>query len=212
MTDDRKKIPMSGWKLLYGFLINSKKTFAIVTLFSISLFLPDIGYCQPPQPPGAAKAGVVEKGLEEKEKELKPEKEVPVIRLEVPEEELEIPEGEKIFVKEFRFIGNEVLTSDYLKKLVSDYTNKELFLRQLQEVCAIITKEYHRLGYFLAKAYLPAQEIKEGVVLITIMEGQLGEIKVRGNKWYKKDFIKKHLLRLKKNPSITINFSNRYLS
>jgi len=169
----------------------------LIVLFSLSLFLPCIGYCQP-QAPDDTKAGVVERDLEKKEEELKLEKEIPFIELEIAEEELEIPEGEKIFVKEFTFIGNKLFASRYLKKLVSDYTNKGLSLKQLKEACVIITDEYHKRGYFLAKAYLPVQEIKDGVVLIEIMEGELGEIEIRGNKYYKKKFIKKHLLPLKK--------------
>jgi hemolysin activation/secretion protein len=51
-------------------------------------------------------------------------------------------------------------------------------LSELQAAAGRITLHYRQAGYFLARAYLPAQKMSSGVVTIAVLEGTLGEIKV----------------------------------
>ncbi len=59
-----------------------------------------------------------------------------------------------------------------------------LTIGQLQQVADAITKYYHDKGYFLARAVIPAQEIKDGVVNIRVLEGRLEKVQTSGNKRY----------------------------
>ena len=59
-----------------------------------------------------------------------------------------------------------------------------LTIGQLQQVADVITKYYHDKGYFLARAVIPAQEIKDGVVNIRVLEGRLEKVQTSGNKRY----------------------------
>ena len=59
-----------------------------------------------------------------------------------------------------------------------------LTIGQLQSVADSITKYYHDKGYFLARAVIPAQEIKDGVVNIRVLEGRLEKVQTSGNKMY----------------------------
>ena len=59
-----------------------------------------------------------------------------------------------------------------------------LTIGQLQQVADVITKYYHDRGYFLARAVIPAQEIKDGVVNIRVLEGRLEKVQTSGNKRY----------------------------
>jgi hemolysin activation/secretion protein len=59
-----------------------------------------------------------------------------------------------------------------------------LTIGQLQKVADAITQYYHDKGYFLARAVIPAQEIKEGVVNIRVLEGRLEKVQTSGNKMY----------------------------
>jgi hemolysin activation/secretion protein len=45
-----------------------------------------------------------------------------------------------------------------------------------------VTAAYAVQGYFLARSFIPAQEIENGVVTLQVVEGKLGKIKVAGNK------------------------------
>jgi hemolysin activation/secretion protein len=62
-----------------------------------------------------------------------------------------------------------------------------------------ITQLYQNRGYFLAKAYLPEQEIKDGVLKIVVLEGLLGDLKVIGNSIYPTPFVESHFNRQKQN-------------
>ena len=52
-------------------------------------------------------------------------------------------------------------------------------LSNLRELAAAITTYYRSRGYFLARAYLPAQDIVNGAVTIAVIEGQYGKVVVR---------------------------------
>lgn len=147
--------------------------------------------------PEEAKAGEVEKALErQKEFESGAEKSAPIIELKQSEVELEIPEGKKIQVLDFEFRGNAALKTAYLEDLVLPYKGSELSLKELREICKEIGDAYKKKGYFLAHAYLPVQEIRDGVVVIEIIEGELGEVEIEGN--CKEKFIRSHFRPAKK--------------
>lgn len=84
--------------------------------------------------------------------------------------------GAAIMVKQFEFEGNTVVPSDVLVKLIEGSGGKELTLGEIQEVADKISNYYHQQGFFLAKAYLPRQEIAEGKVKIQILEGKYDKI------------------------------------
>jgi hemolysin activation/secretion protein len=55
----------------------------------------------------------------------------------------------------------------------------ELTITDLRGMAARIADYYHQHGYFVAQAYLPAQDIKDGVVTIAVIDGQYGKITLR---------------------------------
>ncbi len=59
-----------------------------------------------------------------------------------------------------------------------------LTVGELQQIANVITEYYHRRGYFLARAVIPAQEVTDGIVHIRVLEGRLHKIVTVGNKRY----------------------------
>lgn len=55
----------------------------------------------------------------------------------------------------------------------------ERSLSELRAMADRIANFYHRNGHFLAQAYLPAQDIKNGEVTIAVIEGRYGKIDLR---------------------------------
>ena len=45
---------------------------------------------------------------------------------------------------------------------------------QMQEVANAVTQYYRNAGFILAQAYIPAQDVASGVVVIEVIEGTLG--------------------------------------
>jgi len=91
--------------------------------------------------------------------------------------------GNTIFVKDFKIEGAIHIEESKLLQLISSYKNKNLTFNDLQEVSSTITKEYRKKGYFVARAYLPVQNINEnnGVITIAIIEGNYGEFKLKNS-------------------------------
>jgi hemolysin activation/secretion protein len=59
-----------------------------------------------------------------------------------------------------------------------------LTIGQLQQVADQVTKYYKDKGFLLAQAFIPAQEVDEGKVLIEVVEGRLGNVLAQGNDGY----------------------------
>ena len=55
----------------------------------------------------------------------------------------------------------------------------ELTLGELRNMAGKIASYYQTRGYFLAQAYLPAQDIQHGVVTVQVLAGQYGKIELR---------------------------------
>lgn len=83
-----------------------------------------------------------------------------------------------IDVKKITVDGATVFTNESLQALVAEYATGTHTLGDLQKAAAKITAYYRKNGYFLARAYLPKQSLEDGVVTISVLEGNLGELKV----------------------------------
>ena len=81
----------------------------------------------------------------------------------------------KILVTDFLFDGNIKYSSVELKKSIENFISQELNYDDLLNVTNIISNYYRTRG-FLATAYLPEQNINEGIIIIKIVEGKLGKI------------------------------------
>lgn len=82
--------------------------------------------------------------------------------------------GAKIAIKAITVTGNTVIPAAELHALVADAEGRTLTLGELRAVADRVTRAYVARGYFLARAYLPAQEIAGGSVIIAVQEGRLG--------------------------------------
>jgi hemolysin activation/secretion protein len=87
-------------------------------------------------------------------------------------------DGQRVLVQGFRITGSSVIPQDELLPLVSDAIGKELSLAELDALTQRITRRLREAGLFVARAYLPAQDIRNGVVEIAVLEGRLGGLQV----------------------------------
>lgn len=55
-------------------------------------------------------------------------------------------------------------------------------LGMIETVADTITRFYRENGFILAKAYIPEQQVRDGVVTLTLLLGELGELKVENAK------------------------------
>lgn len=89
-----------------------------------------------------------------------------------------LPPSAPFLVKTIRITGNEKIDTATLHALVADGEGKRLTLVQLGELADRITDYYHRHGYPLARAIIPAQTVQDGVLVIEVIEARYGKIRL----------------------------------
>jgi hemolysin activation/secretion protein len=136
------------------------------------------GNCQSTDP------GILEKGLRESRQEFQPPplEVVPDIKIQDSRKIEDPGEGPKFFVREIKLTGNKLISTEELAPLIDVGEGDEMTLGILNLFANEVTAAYSLQGYFLARSFIPAQEIKNGVVMMQVVEGKLGGIEVAGNK------------------------------
>jgi hemolysin activation/secretion protein len=119
--------------------------------------------------------------------------------------------GKTIFVKSFKIENAIHIKEAKLQDLISSYTGKNLSFKEIQEVTSIITKEYRKEGYFVARAYLPVQDINAnaGVIIIAIIEGNYGEFKLKNDSLVKDSIVQGMLDTAKSDDIVSTNTLER---
>ena len=121
-------------------------------------------------------AGSLLQQIEQNKPQVLPHKMLP----EKPVEPAPMPmQGGVITVKSFRFAGNTLIASEKLAPVVATYLNRPLDFTQLQAAAAAIAATYREAGW-IVRAYLPAQDIADGVVVIQIVEAVFGGTHISG--------------------------------
>jgi hemolysin activation/secretion protein len=88
-------------------------------------------------------------------------------------------ETRSVVVKALQVTGARSIAAPDLIR-VSGFTPGNAFtLSELRKLAARMTAHYRNLGYLLAQTYLPAQDVTDGVVQLTVVEGQYGQIKIQ---------------------------------
>ena len=81
--------------------------------------------------------------------------------------------GIRVLVKGFTFIGYDgVATESELQAITSSYIGKTIFFSELQLLVETVTANLKNKGWFLAKAYLPKQDVTSGVIEIAVSQGK----------------------------------------
>jgi hemolysin activation/secretion protein len=87
-----------------------------------------------------------------------------------------VPVTEAFTVNKLEVRGNTKISTAALHALIADAEGKQLTLRELAQVADRITEYYHQQHFPLARAIIPAQVIKDGVVLIQVLEARYGKV------------------------------------
>jgi len=83
-----------------------------------------------------------------------------------------------VLVKSITLSGNQEIATAELTSLVASMIGTERTLAQLNAAARRITAYYRSQGFAVARAYLPAQDITDGAVTISIIEGRISSHKI----------------------------------
>lgn len=151
-----------------------------LTLMTALAFHSNVG-AQVPLPP-AGDSGVIQKSLEKAQPErVRPPAVLPQIEIQDSRTLTDPGAGPSFFVKSILVQGNTLVKYEELADIVALGGGEELTLGLLDLMAQEITALYFRKGYILARTLVPAQTIRDGVVLFQVVEGRLGGVQVTGN-------------------------------
>jgi hemolysin activation/secretion protein len=95
-----------------------------------------------------------------------------------PDADTSADPGLSFAVRTVRIEGNVKIASAELLALVAPLNGRDATLGELRQAAAKITALYRERGFIVARAFVPAQEIRDGVVLISVLEGSLASTSV----------------------------------
>lgn len=100
------------------------------------------------------------------------------------------PKGsEKIsfIFKDITIAGGDDIGAEKMKKAYAEFLNKKITLDKVWLIASRITTMLQNDGYILSRVYVPQQEIKDGHIKLTVVEGYISEIgldaKAKDNKF-----------------------------
>lgn len=120
-------------------------------------------------------------------------------------------DGQKVRIESFTISGAVHISNESLKQIVAPYEKQDLTFNQIQEVTTLITKAYRSKGYFVARAYIPEQNIyaQNGELKINIIEGNYGEFKLENNSLVKDSILQANLDNIKDKDIVSTNTLER---
>jgi len=116
-----------------------------------------------------------------------------------------------IWVTKVQIEGNQQIATAVLHDLVKSLENKNNVLANLQLGAEKITQYYKKQGYFLAKAYLPKQKLENGILVIRVLEGQLGQVLLNNQSKIKDTTIKRFADQIPHHQALQQQQSNQTL-
>lgn len=83
------------------------------------------------------------------------------------------PGAAKLTLKQIRIEGNTVLRGDELMSIVTPLIGSSLSIGELRAAADRMTQKYVEAGYLTTRAVLGDQDVRDGVVVIQVIEGRL---------------------------------------
>ena len=110
----------------------------------------------------------------------------------------------KVRVVELQVSGARAFTPAELVAVAGFVAGSELTLSDMQTMASRITEHYRSNDYFVARAYLPAQDVTDNVLVIAVSEGTYGQVILRNQSNLADDVANSRLRGLTSGDAITI--------
>jgi len=102
-------------------------------------------------------------------------------------------------ITDYQVEGNSVLPPDKINEIVSSYRGPQQHMRDVEQARSELEKAYRQAGYPTVLVIVPQQTIENGIVRLSVVESKLGEIRIKGNRYFSDRDILERLPSLKTN-------------
>jgi len=126
-----------------------------------------------------------------------------------------VPKGAKkihFVLRDIIFEHVTVFSPQQLKELYEPYVGKKVTVEIAWKIAAELTEKYRQHGYFLSRAFVPAQEIVNGTLKVVGVEGYISEVSMAGDAVPPSDVIGKAIDAIKADrPTRTLTLERQLL-
>lgn len=126
--------------------------------------------------PSTVQPGVVERERTDAPKPRSPS-EVSIPSMETPNA-FQDAQATKFVLNRVTIEGNNAIADDVLMGPFNDLLGKEITIGQVFAATEAITRIYDTAGYALSLAYVPVQDVEDGALLIRVIEGFIGDVRI----------------------------------
>lgn len=104
----------------------------------------------------------------------------PPAGIEVEEEPSTAPLEEAICfeIQEIKMIGIKLIRESIINVLMTEYIGRCVSLQDINNLLGAITNEYVSRGYITTRAYLPEQDVSDGILELRVVEGTIEGIRL----------------------------------
>ncbi len=105
----------------------------------------------------------------------------------------EVPVTGTITVNQFEVLGSTVFTKAEIDQILSPFTKRPITFSELLKARSQVTDLYISRGYITSGAFIPTQNLQNGLVQIQVIEGGLEDIKVTGVERLSPDYMRSRM-------------------
>lgn len=93
----------------------------------------------------------------------------------------EVAKSLNFVLEDVKVEGVTAFSEQLIQNIYAEYIGQNISASLIWVFASEITSLYQSEGFFLSRAYVPAQEIDQGIVVIKVIEGHIGKIDIEGD-------------------------------
>jgi hemolysin activation/secretion protein len=121
-----------------------------------------------------------------------------------PKEQVNLGPRIRVLVTKIRTVGNKIFSDAELAAVTRPFLKRQLDYQDLEQIRRNLTLHYIQNGFINSGAVLPDQAVSDGVVTFVIVEGELTEVNISGNRWLR-DWYYRSRIQLASGPPVNIS-------
>jgi hemolysin activation/secretion protein len=99
-------------------------------------------------------------------------------------------EAPRFDILEYQVEGNTVLPTLAVEKAVYPHLGESKTVADVERARQALERAYHSAGYLTVLVDIPEQKVDEGIVRLSVIEGRVERVRVSGNRYYARGYIR----------------------
>ena len=99
------------------------------------------------------------------------------------------PDAPRFLLRGVKVIGSSVLDEQSVQQVAARFLGRPVGVQDLEEIRRQVTLLYVERGYVNSGAVIPDQTIADGFLIVQVVEGELTQIELTGNYYYRSSYL-----------------------